>query len=101
MSKWAPAPTTGLCLAASYFGYVQPQLSVEVAFPQLELYLARGLTRLLCVVLLLLLIMNQQVPGATLLGPYRAPHANEELIGYELFFPRVSHSTLLTNMLML
>ncbi|WIA08588.1 hypothetical protein OEZ85_008017 [Tetradesmus obliquus] len=33
-------------------------------------------------------IVREQVPGAMLMDPYKAPKADEEIIGYELYYPR-------------
>uniref|UniRef100_A0A383VTF7 Uncharacterized protein n=1 Tax=Tetradesmus obliquus TaxID=3088 RepID=A0A383VTF7_TETOB len=34
-------------------------------------------------------IVREQVPGAMLMDPYKAPKADEEIIGYELYYPRM------------
>lgn len=40
--------------------------------------------------MLLLSVAAVQVPGAIMMGPYKAPKEGEEIIGYEVYFPRVS-----------
>lgn len=35
-----------------------------------------------------------QVPGAIMMGPYKAPKDGDEIIGYEVYFPRVSYPDL-------
>lgn len=49
--------------------------------PYLELLLIDALVSTFCTL---------QVPGAMMMNPYRAPKIDEEIIGYELYYRRVS-----------